>query len=456
MTILSIYHPRDPKASPLWQILDRHYDDFEKSYPEKFEKKYGFFRPVVGEVVRSYLRCGDLKQGFARVRCNNCGYEFLLQFSCKTRCICSSCQAKRAVLFGHHLTENVFYPVPHRQYVFSLPIMLRVYFKHDRKLLSKLCQCAYKSLLTFLREVVGLKEGVPGVVMGIHTFGALPEKWHPHIHTLSTDGLFKDNGTFYVMKDVDLKPLEELFRAEVFKMLKKAGKINDELINKLLGWKHSGFSVNNGVPIKKEDKEGREAVAQYIMHNVFNVENITYIEKTGKVIYHCKMQKGKNKKNFMVYTVEEFIAAITQHIPKKSFQMTRHYGFYSNKTRGVRAKTEQMEIEDPDKETFVEHGKIIDVSKYQPKKVPSLTWRECIKKIWKDDPLICPECSSVMKIISFIEKPQIIKKILKYLDLWEEQSSRDPPITPDIPGEIVYVPIEDVSWGHIENSGFAG
>ena len=36
-------HPRDPKASPLWQILDRYYDDFEKSYPEKFEKKYGFF-----------------------------------------------------------------------------------------------------------------------------------------------------------------------------------------------------------------------------------------------------------------------------------------------------------------------------------------------------------------------------------------------------------------------------
>ena len=41
------------------------------------------------------------------------------------------------------------------------------------------------------------------------------------------------------MKDVDLNSLEELFRAEVFKILKKAGKINDELINKLLGWKHS-------------------------------------------------------------------------------------------------------------------------------------------------------------------------------------------------------------------------
>ena len=35
----------------------------------------------------------------------------------------------------------------------------------------------------------------------------------------------------------------------------------------------------------------------------------------------------------------------------------------------------------------------LDVSKYQPKNVPSLTWRECIKKIWKSDPLICPSVS---------------------------------------------------------------
>ena len=235
MAVLSIYHPRDPKASPLWRIFDRHYEDFEKNYQERFEKKYGFFRPVIGEVVRSYLRCGDLKDGFARVRCSEGGYEFLLQFSCKVRCFCPSCQAKRAILLGHHLTENVFYPVPHRQYVFiiRIPIMLRVYFKHDRILLSGLCQCAYKSLLTFLREVVGLEEGVPGVAMAIHTFGASSEKWHPHLHAIVSDGLFKDTGTFYVMRDVELKPLEELFRAEVFKFLKKEGKITNELIRKM-------------------------------------------------------------------------------------------------------------------------------------------------------------------------------------------------------------------------------
>ena len=54
--------------------------------------------------------------------------------------------------------------------------------------------------------------------------------------------------------------------------------------------------------------------------------------------------------------------------------------------------------------------KIIDISRYQPKKVPSLKWKECIKKIWKDDPLICPECLTEMKIISFITEGILIKK----------------------------------------------
>lgn len=78
------------------------------------------------------------------------------------------------------------------------------------------------------------------------------------------------------------------------------------------------------------------------------------------------------------------------------------------------------------------------------------------KKIWKDDPLICPECQSEMKIISFIENPKNIKKMLKYLNLWEEESARDPPRPPEIPDEIVYVPIEGTVWDQYENPGFAG
>jgi hypothetical protein len=290
--------------------------------------------------------------------------------------------------------------------------------------------------------------------MAIHTFGEYPDKFHPHIHAITTDGLFNGNGLFYVMRETDLKPLEDLFRAEVFKFLKKEGKINAEIVRKLMSWKHSGFSVDNGVRISEKDEKGRESVAQYIMRNVFSEGKITYSEKSEKVIYHAKLQKmevrsikaetGSAKQNLKIYTAEEFIAAITQQLPKKSFQMTRYYGFYSNKSRGLRLKNEEICLADKEGKTIKDRKvEIIDVSRHQPKKVPSLKWRECIKKIWKDDPLICPECLSEMKIISFITEVNIIKKILKYLDLWSENSSRDPPVIPDIPNEIVYVPVDD-------------
>jgi len=36
------------------------------------------------------------------------------------------------------------------------------------------------------------------------------------------------------------------------------------------------------------------------------------------------------------------IAAITQHIPEKSFQLVRYSGWYSNRGRGEREKREQV------------------------------------------------------------------------------------------------------------------
>jgi len=130
------YHPRRPQDSPLWNLLHSHFDEFIHADDARFAKDYGFFRPVVAEVVHDYLECGDLTHGFARVRCPDCRHEFLLAFSCRGRWFCPSCHAKKVVQFGELLRENVLYPVPHRQYVFSIPILLRKYFLYNRKLLS--------------------------------------------------------------------------------------------------------------------------------------------------------------------------------------------------------------------------------------------------------------------------------------------------------------------------------
>jgi len=336
--------------------------------------------------------------------------------------------------------------------------MLRIYFKHDRALLTKLCQCAYHSLLIFLQNVIGLQDGVPGVVLSIHTFGDYPEKFHTHIHAIVSDGLFLKTGAFYVMPDVDLNPLEEIFRAKVFTLLKEEEKIDDDIIKNLMDWRHSGFSVHNKARIARDDEKGRVALAQYIIRNTFSLEKLTYNQEAGTVIYRSKMSRGKSKKNFQMYTAEEFIAAITQHIPGKSFQMVRYYGWYSNKSRGLREKQDNLTPDGQPLDETDEAIEIIDVSEYKPRRIPSKQWRDCIKKIYEADPLCCPKCGGEMKIVSFITDQQVIRQILKHLGLWTLTSSRDPPNTSSAPKnhEPVYEFFDDLSAFNEHADGWPG
>jgi hypothetical protein len=178
-------------------------------------------------------------------------------------------------MFGEWLTEKILYSLLHRQYVFTIPKPLRPYFRFDRKLLGKLSQCAYQFLKGFFQTTLNRKEANPGVVVSIQTFGDLVN-FHPHLHCLVTDGCFMANGWFYVLPEIDVKKLESLFRHKVLKMLVAEKKIGSELVEKLLSWKNSGFSVHNQIRIQSRDDRGRESLAQHILRSPFSLEKMTY------------------------------------------------------------------------------------------------------------------------------------------------------------------------------------
>ena len=60
-----VYRPRHPERTVLYRALFYHYGRFVAEYEERFEREYGFFRPIVNEVVERYLDCGNPKCGFA-------------------------------------------------------------------------------------------------------------------------------------------------------------------------------------------------------------------------------------------------------------------------------------------------------------------------------------------------------------------------------------------------------
>ena len=64
-----IYQPREPKASPLYRSIRNHFAEFESVYEERYQKRFGVLRDVVRDVIYKYLGCGDLRNGFALIKC---------------------------------------------------------------------------------------------------------------------------------------------------------------------------------------------------------------------------------------------------------------------------------------------------------------------------------------------------------------------------------------------------
>jgi hypothetical protein len=78
-----IYRQQHPERTVLYRVLFHYFERFVREYEYRFEKENGYFRPIVQEAVDKYLDCGYPKNGFARIKCGDCGAEKLVIYSCK-------------------------------------------------------------------------------------------------------------------------------------------------------------------------------------------------------------------------------------------------------------------------------------------------------------------------------------------------------------------------------------
>ena len=226
--------------------------------------------------------------------------------------------------------------------------------------------------------------------------------------------------------------LETAFAIEVFDMLKKERKISRIIIDNMNTWQHSGFNVYCSPPVEPWDDEGAERLAQYIVRAPFSQERMTYIPEqespdgVAKVVYEGKTSMvdetftaldWAGRRHSLLLAHASRLARLVTHIPGKGEQMVRYYGYYSNKSRGMRKKEENNDDNARSELVAVES----DISRKKFRK----NWVRLIQKIYNVDPLLCPKCGSEMQIISFIEDDATIKKILMHLDLWT--MNHDPP-----------------------------
>lgn len=154
--------------------------------------------------------------------------------------------------------------------------------------------------------------------------------------------------------------LQKLFQHKVLKALQDEELINEQVVEQILSWQHSGFNVWVGEVLHADEDNSRLFVSSYIDRNP--VENDKIVVTDEKITYKHD-SSHLDEANFDPL---EFLAALSVHIPNKYEQTIRYYGYYSARTRGKRRKLAK------DDETIILDDTGI------PKKI-SKTWAALIK-----------------------------------------------------------------------------
>ncbi len=434
----SIYRPRRPRASPLWQIVHHGWKAFQANYETDHRKTHGPLRKDAVAVVDQFYRCGDLASGFTRLQCPDCGHEKLLAFTCKTRHFCPSCHQRRVKQIGHWIAHDLCFNVPHRQFVFTIPKPLRGIFRKRRKLLTLLFHEAIGCLRDWFRTRLDLPKGQLAAIAGVQSFGDYLV-FHPHLHILCATGLIDPEGNFHEMPIEDIEPLEELFRHRFLARLRREKLISEKKLRQLLGWTHSGFNLDAGEePVDCRDVRGRQRLAEYLLRAPFSLEKITWNQTTRQVIYRSS-RSWHTKQNFKIFSASEFLAAAVEHIPPKNQQTVRYYGLYSNKRSGMDTKPGRPRPKSPFPPA--DQPKAIPAPPAQSNRVLRPLWRELIRQTWGADPMECPCCHAIMKNKGKMMRREEIEFFLRLHGLWEGVISLPPP--PEPPFDIESIELLD-------------
>ncbi|WP_211233429.1 IS91 family transposase [Salinispira pacifica] len=290
----------------------------------------GYAEPSPSQLARidTFLGCADWSKGLARIRCESCGYSYFRPFSCKVFHLCPSCDQKRTLLYGEYLAKELLLELPHRQFVFTIPKILRPIFRTNKRLFGLVSKLIFSLLSEYFSLVAG-KTLQSGCVVSFQSFGEFA-RFHPHWHVIVLEGGFTKYDKFVYLPIGADKGFVKVWQAAVLSLLLAQEKIHQERVDMLNSWKHSGFSIDSSTRILGE--ADREALGQYIVRGATCAEKISYDSKTDTVTWTASPKEFfKGKKEY--FRSFEFIDQLMAHLPPRRVQLVRRYGVYAGRVR---------------------------------------------------------------------------------------------------------------------------
>jgi len=152
----------------------------------------------------------------------------------------------------------------------------------------------------------------PGIIAAIQTFGDRINL-HVHLHFLVIESGADEAGVFHKIPRIDDSRLAELFAREVLADLVRKELLSPDWAERILSWRHSGFSVHSLVRAKTRPEA--ERVGKYMIRPILAPDRLAFLEAEGKVGY----RRGEKGTELETMDYLEFIARVTSHIYQDLF-----------------------------------------------------------------------------------------------------------------------------------------
>lgn len=474
-----LYNPRHSERTLLYQTVAEHYETWlELASTGQFDGQ-GDCRtpkPYVRQAFAKYLECGIFGHGFAHARCGDCGHDYFVAFSCKGRGVCPSCTTRRMVETAAHLCDHVFPRQPVRQWVLSVPKRLRYFMQRDGAVLAMVLRIFVRVIAQTLQtHCAGVSHSDQsalhiGAVAFIHRFGSSLNE-HVHFHVCVVDGVFEEVDAeaancvgvkavapgvfFHPASDIDADTVAQVqatLRRRILRAFVGRGLLESFEAKEMLGYAHSGFSVNADVCIEAQDRAGLERLLRYCARPPFSMERL---RKVGSaLVYRCGKQHSEprsdsirgNKADELHLTPLELIDRIAALVPPPRTHRHRYFGVLAPNSPLRAAVTAMATMQapviavqaKPDAHADATGNKAHSPAQpghagatapeplAQPKRAAHYLWAALLARIYEVFPLVCPVCGGQMRIIAFIIHRADIRQILDHIGL----DAQPPHITP--------------------------
>ena len=465
------YERHRPEDTVLYRALESHLETFLSGASEQGG---GAGLPAfVTRELRAYLRCGRLEHGCVHVRCEQCGDDMVVAFSCKGRGFCPSCGGRRMSELAAQLVDRVIPRVPVRQWVLSLPFTLRYQLAFDAKLTSAVLDVFIRSVFAGLRRAAvreGVLGGQCGAITVIQRFGSALNV-NVHFHALVLDGVFSRPApgaapVFHPLPaptDEEIARILERIHDRVTRLLRRCGRLPDEpsptdpvaeQMPLLAGYAaasiqeriatgpraghpvrrlrtaaavldgqkprcahREGFSLHANVALEGRAREQLEHLCRYLLRPPLALDRLTE-SSHGQLVYELPHPRRDGATHLLLDPME-LIEKLCVLIPPPRFHLLRFHGVLAPRSQ-LRSEVVPLSSREA---ALCGGGPMPGPPAPEGPTAPSgsgrLSWAALMKRVFAIDVLWCARCGGRRRLVGVYPGGPRLRDLLARLGLSE-------------------------------------